>query len=95
MRDRTFWLAVVKGLAILLLMNTILTIIFVVVGYWPPTNAFVGASFLEGAALMIGGASLALYREQYLRQGLQMIFLGFFLFLVSGAIDSVGFWFGI
>jgi len=95
LRERTFWLAVAKGLGILLLVDTILTIIFVALGYWPPTTPFIGLTFLEAAALMIVGASLALYREHYLREGLQMIFLGFLLFLVSSLIDWVGFWFGI
>jgi len=85
----------VKGLAILLLVNTGATAVFVLLGYRPPTEAFVGAGFLEAAALLIIGASLGLYREQYLRQGVQMVFLGFFLFLASGAIDLIGFWFGL
>lgn len=76
-------------------MNTVATTILVLLGYRPPTDAFVGAGFLEAAALLIIGASLGLYREQYLRQGLQMVFLGLLLILVSGAIDWIGFWFGI
>jgi hypothetical protein len=85
----------VEGLAILLLVNTVATAIFVLLGYRPPTDAFVGAGFLEAAALLIVGAPIGMYREQYLRQGLQMVFLGVLLFLVGGAIDWVGFWFGI
>lgn len=84
-----------KALAIVLLIDTVLTVVFAILGYRPPTNAFVGASFLETAALMIGGASMALYREQYLREGLQMIFVGFLLFLIGGAVDWLGFWLGI
>jgi len=85
----------VKGLAILLPVNIVAAAIFVLLGYRPPSEAFVGAGFLEAAALLIFGASMGLYREQYIRQALQMVFLGVFLFLVSGAIDWVSFWFGI